>query len=134
MSASVLGKGNASSMMDTDHMNGSPQVHLHFLTSDVEYKELGYGKVEFCCHGCGRAVLLYYVNGNENRAIASKSARDKFTTQHKNCPNHDFEHNCPDYRAEVQVIDLRKDSNDANASMWTHESGRQGKRGLLPHS
>jgi hypothetical protein len=105
MSATILGRGNASLLMDTDYMKGTPQVHLHFLTGEQEYDEIGFGKVELCCHGCGEAVLLYYTE--EDPSDRCLEFRDQFTQKHANCQNHGFEKWCPDYRSSTSTKDMR---------------------------
>jgi len=106
MSAEVLGCGHACHLMEIDFIEDIPQVHLHFLTEEEEYSELGYGKVEVVCHGCGDSILIYY---NEGSGYDSKhlKVRDSFAAKHQHCPNKQFEEHCPDYRSGFKVIDLR---------------------------
>lgn len=122
MSAVVDPKcGQASHLMDIESMDGSPQVHLHFLTDDLEYSYIGFSKVEICCHGCGESVLVYYdVPGKEDTRHIE--LRDQFTTKHRRCPGRDYEERCPNFRTKMEVIDLR----DA-------PSRRRGFRGSRSH-
>lgn len=99
--------GHARHMMEVDWIQGSPQLHLHFLTEQEEHAEFGYLKVELCCHGCGSATLIYYheIEGEAPQHVAVKSTFEKM---HKNCPNRGYEELCPNYRSSIQVIDMRQ--------------------------
>ena len=48
MSATVLGCWHTSHLrlFTIDVMTNLPHIHLHFMTDEDEYNELGYGKVE----------------------------------------------------------------------------------------
>lgn len=108
MSATVLGCGHTSHqhLFTVDIVVTAPQVHLHFLTGEEEYMELGYGKVELCCHGCGASTLVYYVdNDNSNRSL---QVRNDFTKKHEKCPNRNYQSSCPDWRTSFKVIDIRQ--------------------------
>jgi hypothetical protein len=74
--------------MEVDYMDGSPQVHLHFLTEEAEFNENGYGRLELCCHGCGEALLVLY------KDEGSRSDRN-------------YAESCPDYRRSFKTVDLR---------------------------
>lgn len=106
MSAEILGCGHACHLMEIDFMESAPQVHLHFLTEPEEYEELGYGKVELVCHGCGQSMLIYY---NDRSSVGSKHMRirDAFVAKHQRCPNRKFEDHCPNYRSNMEFKDIR---------------------------
>lgn len=108
MSARVVPGIAASEFMETDYLADAPQVHLHFLTGPDEYRELGYGRVELCCHGCGAALLVYYNDSADGSGKASHlDLTDRFADQHGRCENRHFERSCPTYRSSVDVTDLR---------------------------
>lgn len=112
MSANVLGCGHTSHLrlFAIDVVTASPQVHLHFMTADEEYDELGYGKVEIVCHGCGASTLIYYTDdGREHRRI---QMRDEFVHVHSKCPNRNYESACPDWRTSFKRVDLRQKHDD----------------------
>jgi hypothetical protein len=110
MSAVVDPKcGHASHLIgeeNIDIIDGAPQVHLHFLTDDLEYSYIGFSKVEICCHGCGESVLVYYdtPGKDDTRHI---ELRDSFTMKHKHCPDRNYEERCPNFRTRIEVVDLR---------------------------
>lgn len=109
MSATVIGCGHTShlNLFSIDVIVASPQVHLHFLTKEKEeYKELGYGKVEIVCHGCGESLLVYYMDDNHNELRLQ--VRDEFVHRHIKCPNRQYEMACPDWRTSFKVMDLRR--------------------------
>ena len=107
MSATVLGCGHTSHLrlFEIDIVVRSPQVHLHFWTSKSEYDELGYAKVELCCHGCGAAELIYYLDEEANDRHLK--LRDEFALRHARCPNRNYQSMCPDWRSSFKVIDIR---------------------------
>ncbi|HEY3452347.1 MAG TPA: hypothetical protein VGK67_38745 [Myxococcales bacterium] len=108
MSAKVVPGIPASEFMETDYLADAPQVHLHFLTGPDEYRELGYGRVELCCHGCGAAMLVYYNDSTDGSGRASHLAlTDDFAEKHCACVNRHFESSCPAYRSAVGITDLR---------------------------
>ena len=109
MSAQLLGSGQAFDIIDSSYLKEAPQVHLHFMTDEKEYAANGSAKLELCCHGCGAATLLYYLEYGSPDAADRKSlkVRDEFSKQHKNCPNRGYDKLCPNYRASIKVIDLR---------------------------
>lgn len=108
MSAKVVPGIPASEFMETDYLADMPQVHLHFLTGPDEYRELGYGRVELCCHGCGRALLVYYNNSVDAGGKAIHLAvTNEFAERHCDCVNRHFERSCPAYRSAVAITDLR---------------------------
>lgn len=102
MSATVLGCGHANQLMDVNSIKNIPQVHLHFLSDDGEEN----ARVELCCHGCGDSLLMYY-SDDTRRLTKHKQVRDRFVRLHANCPNREYERNCPNYRSAFKVIDLR---------------------------
>lgn len=104
MGAEVHACGHAYHLFEeVDFMEKSPQVHVHFLTSDKEFKSTGTGKIELVCHGCGEAVLLTY-----SAVGPSINIRRRFEKKHAGCQNRGYEENCPNYRSSVQFVDLRK--------------------------
>jgi hypothetical protein len=105
MGAEVLGCGHASQLFRVEYMDGSPQVHLHFLTDDEEYSRSGEGKVELVCHGCGESLLVRYDNSGSKKQFLS--IRNRFRDDHAKCQNRSFEHSCPDYRRSFKSIDVR---------------------------
>ncbi|MGC4122037.1 MAG: hypothetical protein QM765_47145 [Myxococcales bacterium] len=108
MSAKVVPGIAATEFMETDYLADVPQVHLHFLTGPDEYRELGYGRVELCCHGCGAALLVLYNNSVEGAGKADHLAiTDDFAAQHRTCVNRHFESSCPPYRSAMAIADLR---------------------------
>lgn len=110
MSAVVDPKcGHASHLMEINTIDGAPQVHLHFLTEDLEYSFIGFSKIELCCHGCGESVLIYYDKYAKDEADTKVSLeiRDSFTSKHKRCPNRNYEERCPNFRTKFDIIDLR---------------------------
>jgi hypothetical protein len=115
MSASVLGCGHACQLMDVNTVKTAPQVHLHFLTDEEEYKQLGYGKVELCCHGCGASLLMYYTESQAQRRAHLK-VRDDFVKSHGKCPRVVGGH-CHNWRSTFSVVDIRK-SVEPHAQSW----------------
>jgi len=108
MSAKVVFGIAASEFMETDYLSDAPQVHLHFLTGPDEYRELGYGRVELCCHGCGAALLVYYNDSADGPGHASHlKLTDEFARGHTGCKNRGFEKRCPAYRSSMGLRDLR---------------------------
>ena len=108
MSATVLGCGHTSHLrlFTIDVMTTLPHIHLHFMTGEDEYEELGYGKVELCCHGCGASTLVYYTDSDKpDRRV---QLRDEFSKKHAKCKNRGYEHSCPDWRSTFKVIDIRQ--------------------------
>lgn len=106
MSATIAGCGHPECFHTTEYITKSPQIHIHFLTEDASYKELGYGTMELCCHGCGQSLLLYYndLTMRKKNPIPMKTA---FKKAHKDCPNFDYEERCPPIRLGIEVKDLR---------------------------
>jgi hypothetical protein len=105
MGASILGCGHASHLFKTDFLEGTPQVHLHYLTDDTEYTRQGFGRMELVCHGCGCAQLVYY--DNSKKADKHISVRDAFQHQHRKCKNRGYEEYCSNYRKTIEVLDMR---------------------------
>lgn len=106
MGAEVLGCGHASQLFEVNYMDGAPQVHLHFLTDDNEYKRQGFGRLELVCHGCGASRLVLYDNwsGSRRRHI---QLRNMFRDLHKKCPDMKGKEYCPDYRSTSEILDVR---------------------------
>lgn len=102
MSATVLGCGHASTLMEVNSIKNAPQVHLHFLSDEGE----GDARVELCCHGCGASLLMYYWEDSK-RATRHKQVRNDFVRKHVGCQNREYERDCPNYRSSFKVIDLR---------------------------
>ena len=105
----VLGCGHPfccslSKCIDISLIPFAPQIHSHMLTSKSEAEDMGYQQVEYCCHGCGRSVIVMF-RGSENAKC--HKIRDKFIEEHKACPDYDFKSWCPDVRLATEVIDLR---------------------------
>jgi hypothetical protein len=124
MSATVLGCGHTSHqrLFTIDVITTAPQVHLHFLTDDSEYEELGYAKVELCCHGCGASTLVYYTNnGKTDRRV---QVRDEFARKHSGCPNRSYQSHCPDWRSTFKRVDLRPHA----AQQWEEADPPKRKR------
>jgi hypothetical protein len=108
MSAKVVLGIAASEFMETDYLEDAPQVHLHFLTGPEEYRDLGYGRVELCCHGCGAGLLVYYNESADGPGHASHlKLTDEFASKHTGCKNRGFEKRCPPYRSSMSLADLR---------------------------
>jgi len=108
MSATVLGCGHTSHLrlFTIDVMTNLPHIHLHFMTDKDEYAELGYGKIEICCHGCGASTLVYYTDSDKpDRRV---QLRDEFSQKHARCRNRGYQHACPDWRTSFRVIDIRQ--------------------------
>lgn len=99
--------GHAAHLMEVDKFEGSPQLHLHFLTEQYEHELIGYFKVEFCCHGCGTSKLIYYMESEDGASPRHMELKSNFEKKHKNCPNRNYEHLCPNYRSSCEVIDMR---------------------------
>lgn len=107
MSATVLGCGHTAHLrlFTIDVMTTLPHIHLHFFTGEEEYNELGYGKVELCCHGCGASTLVYYMESDrQDRRV---QLRDEFSQKHAKCPNKGYQSTCPDWRTSFRVVDIR---------------------------
>lgn len=121
--------GHTRHLMEVDSFQGSPQLHLHFLTEQEEHASLGYLKLELCCHGCGASTLIYYheVEGTAPRHVALK---DAFEKSHKMCPNRNYEELCPNYRSSFKVIDMRQVRRRKKTSVNPTHSVRTGP---LPH-
>lgn len=100
--------GHASCWMEVDSEPNSPQVHLHFLTENDEYLMTGYWKIELCCHGCARSVLVYYYTPRGKEADEHVRIRSDFLEQHRSCPNRNYEAVCSDYRSGIELLDLRE--------------------------
>jgi hypothetical protein len=111
MGAMVLGCGHASQLFKVEYLEGSPQVHLHYLTDDDEFDRDGHGKIEFVCHGCGDSMLLRYDSSGSRRRFLA--IRNRFRDAHLKCRNIGFEQSCPDYRRNVDVMDVRKPAQHA---------------------
>lgn len=129
MSAVVDPKcGHASHLMEINIIDGAPQVHLHFLTEDLEYSFIGFSKIELCCHGCGESVLIYYDKYAKDEADSKTSIeiRDSFTEKHKSCPNRDYEERCPNFRTKFDIIDLRAAAPKKRGSRGTRPSRKKG--------
>jgi hypothetical protein len=106
MGASVLGCGHASQLFKVDFLDGTPQVHLHYLTDDSEYKRQGFGRLELVCHGCGCSQLVYYDDSKPRRSHIA--VRNTFQRHHKKCQNRGYEEYCSNYRRTMDVIDMRE--------------------------
>lgn len=102
-SAVVMGCGHACHLFEINIFEDAPQVHLHFLTDAMD---IGYEKVEICCHGCGTSVLLYY--SDDAKPKANCRLRDNFLALHRDCPNVKYESWCPNYRSSFHRVDLRR--------------------------
>jgi hypothetical protein len=113
MSARVLGGGHAHELLESNFIEAAPQVHLHFLTGEDEYNQLGYAKLELCCHGCGAATLIYYNEEGHTEADVQRhmKMRDDFTLLHARCPNRGYEKSCPDHRTSLNLVDMRRGLN-----------------------
>lgn len=114
--------GHANHLMDVDSMRGAPQVHVHFLTEEPEFRMLGYNKLELCCHGCGASLLVYYDHPTEEHHNHLQ-IRDSFVESHKRCPNRGYENWCPNERFSFGFLDIRikKEADGAHS-----ESARTG--------
>lgn len=109
MGATVLGNGLAwKHLGEVDYIEGTPQVHLHFLTSKDEEKSCE--KVELVCHGCGESLLLYFHSRSWKTNGPHLKVKNDFRDKHQNCPNRNYEKNCPNYRKSCLKLDLRKKS------------------------
>ena len=115
-SASVLGCGHASHLMDVNILKTAPQIHLHFLTDKEEYALLGYGKVELCCHGCGASLLMYYIEGSAQQRAHLK-VRDEFQKVHQRCPMILSPGHCHNWRSRFDIVDIRK-STEPQSQEW----------------
>jgi hypothetical protein len=105
MGATVLGCGSARHLFKMEYFVDAPQVHLHFLTDDIEFKENGFGRLELVCHGCGASLLLLYdQQGNKRRYL---DVRNSFFHKHKGCTNRGYHAKCPNYRSSCEVLDKR---------------------------
>jgi hypothetical protein len=106
-SAVVMGCGHASFLMDISVVRTTPHVHLHFLTDNKEYAELGYGKIELCCHGCGASLLMYCAESQAQKR-AHILIRDEFVSKHIKCPPYIFNGHCPNWRTKFEMVDIRR--------------------------
>jgi excisionase family DNA binding protein len=108
MSATLLGCGHTAhlDLMVCEVAVTAPQVHLHFLTDGSEYEQLGYAKLELCCHGCGASTLVYYTDTGPIRR--RMQLRNEFIKAHRRCPNRNYQSECPDWRTSFSTIDIRK--------------------------
>lgn len=135
MSATVLGCGHTSHLhlSDIKVLLATPHIHQHFWTGLAEYQELGYGKVELCCHGCGASLLVYY--RHEETPDRHQQIQNTFIETHKYCPNHGYQRSCPDWRSSFTVLDIRqtKLSEESNSNPTNPLScKRKRRRSLLP--
>lgn len=105
MGASVHGCGHASRLFKMDYFARSPQVHMHYLTDDDEFTREGFGKIELVCHGCGCSKLVYYDDSKSKKSHIS--VRNSFWKRHEDCKNRNYENCCPDYRREIEIVDMR---------------------------
>lgn len=111
MGAEIHACGHAYHLFEeVDFMEKSPQVHVHFLTSDKEFKKTGTGKIELVCHGCGDSILLMYSTNGPDIGV-----RRKFEKTHAGCQNRGYEESCPNYRRYSQFLDMRKKPKKAKA-------------------
>lgn len=125
MSAVVHPKcGHVQHLMEIDSIEGSPQVHIHFLTDDLECSYIGYRKVELCCHGCGESLLVYYGTSPEETDKRHNELRDGFISKHKICPNRDYENRCPNFRTKFEIADLREAPPKKRGFRGTRSPGR----------
>lgn len=92
------------SMAQLYSLNEAPQIHIHLLTTDEEFKERGWGTHEICCHGCGASLLIYFDN---NDSSLLSLPRRIFFEEHKNCPDFGYATWCPGYRTKFYSLDLR---------------------------
>lgn len=108
MSATVIGCGSASHLMDVNPVKEHPQVHLHFLTDKAEAAELGYSKLELCCHGCGASLLTYFTESAAQRR-ALLTVKNEFVRTHATCKmNQDGFRHCANWRMTFEMVDIRK--------------------------
>jgi hypothetical protein len=113
-SADIFGCGHASALMDVNTVKGYPQIHLHFLTDKTEYDELGYGRVELCCHGCGCSLLMYYTESHSQHRAHVK-VRDIFVESHRGCRRKTFGRHCPNWRSRFDFVDIRSAQNPSDS-------------------
>ncbi len=101
--------GHASHLLDISVLDDAPQIHIHFLTEEYEEELYGVSKLEFCCHGCGKSLLVYYAEPQEDEDIGDEheKVRASFVDDHRFCPNRDYENLCPNHRTSFEVKDLR---------------------------
>ena len=105
MSAVVFADGDSGALFETVHIGETPQLHIHFLSDEDEFEELGYFKFELCCHGCGASWLLYCTETDSARKHVR--VRNLFIKEHEGCPDRNYQFECPNYRSSFQRIDLR---------------------------
>lgn len=105
MGATVLGCGHASHLFEAVYLDGTPNVHVHFLTDEKEFRENGFGQMELVCHACGAAQLIIY--DEDHSQVKHVRLRTLFRDQHLKCSGN-FEGSCPDYRRSIEVLDVRR--------------------------
>jgi excisionase family DNA binding protein len=76
------------------------------MTDQREREQLGYSKIELCCHGCGASTLVYYTDTCPIRRRTH--LRNEFIKAHRSCPNRNYQNECPDWRTSFSTIDIRK--------------------------
>ena len=123
--ATVWECGHAGCLMDVEHVKDHPQIHFHFLSSNEDFQKYKYGRLELCCHGCGASLLVYYTL--KTPETLKQYVKVLFIELHQNCPNRDYENDCPNYRDHFLVLDLR-----LNSFRWisTHSFNQKLKQGI----
>lgn len=83
---------------DTQYVDSSDHVHMHFLDDD---------KIEVCCHGCGKSVIYLH---RPSKSLKVREMSKAFIKEHEVhfVPGVSFEDWCPDIRSDVQVVDTTK--------------------------
>jgi hypothetical protein len=124
--ASVIGCGHACHLMDVNVVKGYSHIHLHFLTDKQEYAELGYGKLELCCHSCGGSLLMYYTESPAQRRAQLK-VRNDFEKTHRRCQRIRMTEHCSNWRSKFDFVDVRM-STEPQAQSWQKEATSSDKR------
>lgn len=86
------------SLGETQYVDSSDHVHIHFLDE---------GRIEVCCHGCGKSLILVH---QPSKSIKARESAKGFMKEHSThfIPGVCFEDWCPDIRTSVQIVDITK--------------------------
>lgn len=114
-------------MFDWDFLKPNPQVHIHYLTESAEFELSGFWKIELCCHGCHKAVLVYFLDADADLHL---SIRDAFESQHACCEDRKYDQRCPNYRSSIEILDVRNRS--ASNEARSAESGARDSKVSRP--
>lgn len=89
----------------------TPQVHVHYLTTDAEADALGASHLVVVCHGCGQSIRVLFklpADPQEGGLPTLTRVRDEFAIKHRGCPNRGFDRLCPPLdKGKQTLVDLR---------------------------